>query len=175
MRVPGDSSLVSMTNLDPYQNAKAKQRKIMHHRYPWKTPKIVPFFTPQIWASSRFLSYLNTFHITLWWTNMALRFVIICKAEQLYTSQLLWPPHQMLLLSSWTTGPRPPRRLPSHRTPALVPSTWPRPSATTNTQKTGLAIFNWQRVDLQDNFLQWQLWWWELTAGVFLYLASERF
>lgn len=30
----------------------------MHHRYPWNTPMIVPFLTPQFWASTRFLSYL---------------------------------------------------------------------------------------------------------------------
>lgn len=65
MRLPGDSSLVSMTNLDPYQKASAKHKKMMNHRYPWKTPIMVPFFTPQLWASARFRSYLCKIHILI--------------------------------------------------------------------------------------------------------------
>lgn len=83
IRLPGDSSLVSMTNLDPYQKANAKQKKMMHQRYPWKTPMIVPFLTPQLWASARFLSYLCKFHIFISFQIVEEWVIINCKAERL--------------------------------------------------------------------------------------------
>ena len=80
--VPGVSSLVSMTNLDPYQKANAKHKKMMPHRYPWKPPMIAPFLTPQLWASSRFLSYLHKIQISKSSQTIEEQVSTCCKAEQ---------------------------------------------------------------------------------------------
>lgn len=134
IRLPGDSSLVSMTNLDPYQKAKAKQRKIMHHKYPWKMPMMEPFLIPQLWASARFLSYLYKLHIFIeFW--IIEEWVTINRRKRWCTFLLLFPRRQTLPPFWGMTGPRQPLPLPSHRPWALGPSTWPQPSETSNTSR----------------------------------------
>lgn len=128
-RLPGESSFVSMTNLDPYQKARAKQRKMMHHKYPWKIPMMEPFLIPQLWASARFLSYLRT--TSALFVEVEESTNHSCKDAVNYdTCRLLLPPLRTQPLFGSLTGLHQPQPLPSRRPSAPGPSVSPQPWAT---------------------------------------------